>query len=112
MKTSVEGLLVISEVRPEWQKKAACRAMLKAFTEADEEEQLAVCSGDTSPWAEPCPVIAECLDAFVKHCLTVGGNQEAYDNVLVHGGLTPWELLKVVQVAGKYRRGGVQATKP
>lgn len=82
--------------------------MLHAFTDAKPEVQVQICSGDISPWAEPCPVIHECLEWFIRRCHEVDGNQQAYDNVLAHGGLTPRELLKVVQNATKRKIEGLQ----
>jgi hypothetical protein len=97
---------LIGEDRPKWHQQAACRGMLHAFTSADLDEQVAVCTGDISPWASECPVRLECAQTFVKTTLEVTGMNDAYDNNIVYGGLKPAQLLKLCQRARRLQIEG------
>lgn len=97
---------LIGEERPAWHREAACRGMLQAFTSASVDEQVAVCEGTISPWASECPVRRECLQTFVRTALNVTGMNDVYDNVLVHGGFTPNQLLKLTQQARRLKIEG------
>lgn len=100
----------LAEPRPEWQARAKCRGMGRAFSGASTPEQQAVCHGTTYPGDKPCPVKQECILWYVDGCMRLYGNELAYHNLTVHGGYDHHEILAMVKRARKNLEKGVPVT--